>query len=122
MRPGLRLTIGAEQGGVARVCAAWAEFAEAQGLPAGVRRSLHMALDELVQNTLSYGFARHRGGGEVAEQGEVSVEVELGGDRVTVTLTDNARPLTRSSGPPPTPPSRRWNGGSAGWGSTWSGR
>jgi serine/threonine-protein kinase RsbW len=82
MPPGFRLTIGAGHGEVARANAAFAEFAEAHGLPAAVRRSMQVALDELLHNAIAHG-----GGGEV------TVEVELLTDRVSVTLTDDGRPF-----------------------------
>jgi len=86
MRPGFRMTIGADPGEVARVGAAFAGFADAHPLPDSVRRSLHVALDELLYNTVTYGFAG-RGAGEA------TVEVELCTDRVSVTLTDDGRPF-----------------------------
>jgi len=82
MGPGFQMTIGKGLGGVGQVNAAFAEFAEAHALPATVRRSVNVALDELLANTVSYGLA-----GQAA--GEVTVGVELGPDRLTVTLTDN---------------------------------
>jgi len=88
MRPGFRVTIGTEPGGVARVAAACAEFAEVHALPEGVRRSLQVALDELLKNTIAYGFA-----GRQAGSGEVTVEVERRADRVSVTLTDDGKPF-----------------------------
>jgi serine/threonine-protein kinase RsbW len=96
MRAGFRMTIGAEPGGVARVSAAFARFAETNGLPAPVRRSLHVALDELLHNTVTYGF-RDRG------SGEVTVEVELRADRVAVTLTDDGVPFDPLGVPVPGP-------------------
>jgi serine/threonine-protein kinase RsbW len=86
MPPGFRMTIGHDPGGVARVGAAFAEFADGHALPSPVRRSLHVALDELLRNTLTYGFPE-RG------DGEVTVEVELRADRVSVTLTDDGSPF-----------------------------
>lgn len=80
------MTIGADPGGAARLSAAFAEFAQAQALPAPVRRSLNVALDELLANTLAHGFAGQAGG-------EVTVEAELRGDRVAVTLSDDGRPF-----------------------------
>jgi serine/threonine-protein kinase RsbW len=80
------MTIGSDRGAVARVLAAFAEFADAQGLPAPVRRSVNVALDELLTNTLAYGFAGREGG-------ELTVEVERRPDRVSVTLTDDGRPF-----------------------------
>ena len=86
MRPGFRMTIGADRGAIARVSAAFAEFADAHALPASVRRSLLVVLDELLSNTIGYGFAGREGG-------EVTVEAVLGTDRVCVTLTDDGRPF-----------------------------
>ena len=93
MRPSFRMTIGADPGHVAGVGAAFTAFADAHALPDAVRRSVSVALDELLNNTIAYGFAG-RGGGEL------SVEVELSDDRVCVTLTDDGlafNPLDRSA-------------------------
>lgn len=90
MTNAFRITIGADQGEIAKVTAAFARFAELHALPAPVRRSLQIALDELLSNTIEYGFAgRSEGEGE----GEASVEVELRPDRVTLRLTDDGRPF-----------------------------
>lgn len=86
MGPGFRLTIGANRSEIARVAAAFAEFADAHALPASVRRSMHVVLDELLTNTMVYGFAGREGG-------EVTVEAMLRPDRVCVTLTDDGRPF-----------------------------
>jgi anti-sigma regulatory factor (Ser/Thr protein kinase) len=86
MRPGFRMTIGADLGEVAGVNAAFSGFADAHGLPASIRRSVNVALDELLTNTISYGFAG-RGGGQV------TIEAELGADRLSVTVTDDGRPF-----------------------------
>lgn len=82
MTNAFRMTIGKGPGEVARVNAVFGEFADAHALPAPVRRSMQVALDELLKNTLDYGFAGRDGG-------EVSVEMALGTDRVTLTLTDD---------------------------------
>lgn len=86
MRPGFRMTIGAVLGNVARVSAAFAEFADAHALPAPIRRSVNVVLDELLNNTISYGFAGREGG-------EVTIEVELRTDRLSVALTDDGKPF-----------------------------
>jgi anti-sigma regulatory factor (Ser/Thr protein kinase) len=83
-----RMAISPDRGAVARVAAALAEFADAHALPADVRRSVSVALDELLSNIVAYGFVgRERGGGEI------TVAVELQADRVSVTLTDDGRPF-----------------------------
>ena len=86
MQPSFRMTIGADPGDVARVLAAFAEFADAHAVPAVIRRSVSVVLDELLHNTVAYGFTGRDGG-------EVSVEAELSGDRLSVTLTDDGRPF-----------------------------
>ena len=83
---GFELTIAPDRGAVARANAAFIAFAEANAVPAGVRRSLNVALDELLQNTIAHGFAGREGGA-------VTIAVELGTDRLTVTLSDNGRPF-----------------------------
>lgn len=82
MPPGFPMSIGADQREVAKVNSAFADFADARALPASVRRSMNVVLDELLTNTVSYGLAERA-------DGEVTVEVDLRPDRLTVTLTDN---------------------------------
>ncbi len=85
MQPGFRMSIGAERGEVARINAAFAAFADAHAIPDAVRRSMNVVLDELLTNILSYGL---EDGGS-----EVTIEVVLAPDRLTVTLTDDGRPF-----------------------------
>lgn len=80
------MTIGANRSEIARVNAAFGGFADAHALPASVRRSMLVVLDELLSNTIVYGFAGRAGG-------EVTVEAVLRTDRVCVTLTDDGRPF-----------------------------
>lgn len=94
MQAGFRITIGVHRGEVARVNAAFAEFAAAHALPASIRRSMLVVLDELLHNTISYGF-------EGREGGEVSIEVELHPDRLSVTLTDDGKPFNPLGLPAP---------------------
>jgi serine/threonine-protein kinase RsbW len=86
MGPSFRMTIGADPREVTTAAAAFVEFAEAQGLPASIRRRVSVALDELLTNTIRYGFAGRSGG-------EVTIEAELCPDRLTVTLTDDGKPF-----------------------------
>lgn len=90
MTNAFRMTIGADRSEIARVNAAFAKFAEQHGLPASVRRSLQVALDELLTNTIDDGCV-----------GQASVELEVAGDRVTVTLTDDGRPFDPFAMAPP---------------------
>jgi phosphoserine phosphatase RsbU/P len=86
MRPSFRMTIGADPGQVAELGAAFAEFVDAHAVPPAIRRSMSVALDELLNNTIAYGFAGREGG-------EVRIEVELRADRVCATLSDDGRPF-----------------------------
>lgn len=86
MTNGLRLATGTDADAPARVEAAFAEFAAAHGLPPSVRRSVSVALDELLTNVRVHGFGGQAGGG-------VTVEVALHPDRVAVTVTDDGPPF-----------------------------
>jgi serine/threonine-protein kinase RsbW len=96
MRPGFRIGLGAETrwDGADRVGAKFAEFAEAQGLPAAVRRSVSVALDELLANTIAYGGAAR-----------IVVDVTLHPNRLSVMLIDDGGPFDpfgREAPPPGT--------------------
>jgi len=97
MTNGFRMTIVADSGEIARVNAAFAQFADAHALPASVRRSLHVALDELLTNTMVHGF-------EGRDGGAVTVEVELHPDRVSVIVTDDGKPFDPFGVAAPAPP------------------
>jgi len=90
MGPGFQMTFGADPGAVAVAVERFGEFAEAHALPTPVRRSIQVALDEFVYNPIVYGFPRlEEGPGE----GKGEVRVELDGDRVRVTISDNGPPF-----------------------------
>lgn len=85
MPPGFRVSIGADPEGAPRVNAMFADFADAHTLPGGVRRSMNVALDELLTNSILYGL------GDAG--GEVTVDVELHPAELIVTLSDNGTPF-----------------------------
>jgi anti-sigma regulatory factor (Ser/Thr protein kinase) len=80
------MSVGAPPAGVAEVNTAFAGFAEAHALPAEVRRSVNVALDELLANAVSHGQTGR-------DPCSVTVEVELDLERVTVTVTDDGAPF-----------------------------
>jgi anti-anti-sigma factor len=86
MRPRFGMTIGADPGAVARVNAAFAGFADAHLVPAAIRRSMNVVLDELLNNIIAYGFAGRA-------SGEVTIEAVLHTDRLSVTITDDGQPF-----------------------------
>ncbi len=91
MGPSFRMTIGADPGQVAGVSAAFAEFADAHAVPATIRRSMSVVLDELLNNTIAYGYAGREGSKRGG--GEVCIDVELRADRLCATLSDDGRPF-----------------------------
>jgi anti-sigma regulatory factor (Ser/Thr protein kinase) len=86
MRHRFQMSVGAHPGGVSEVSAAFAEFAESHGMPAGARRSVSVALDELLANALSHG----RTGSDPCS---MTVEVELDQEHVRVIITDDGPPF-----------------------------
>ena len=84
MEQGFQMSIGADPGEVARVQVAFGTFAETHGVPSAVRRSMSVALDELLANTVTHGLAATG-----RETGSVTVDVKLNPDRLVITLTDD---------------------------------
>lgn len=82
MRHVFRVSVDADPDGVGKVNGAFAGFAQTNALPETVRRSVNVALDELLANVLSHG----RTGRNPCS---VTVEGELDQERLTVTLTDD---------------------------------
>lgn len=80
------MVVGTHRGGVGEVNAALAGFAEEHALPADVRRSLTVALDELLANVHSHADAGR-------DPCSVTVEVKLDRERVTVIVTDDGTPF-----------------------------
>ncbi|HVD61911.1 MAG TPA: ATP-binding protein [Gemmatimonadaceae bacterium] len=78
------MSVGAHADGVGKLNAAFAGFAEAHALPDAVRRSVNVALDELLANKLSHGMADRDAG-----SAKVEVQVQLDEERLTVTITDD---------------------------------
>lgn len=86
MRHGFELCVGVDPDGVGKANAAFAGFAEAHAIPAGVRRSMNVALDELLANELSHGNAGR-------QAGSLTVGMELDQERVVLTLTSEGPPF-----------------------------
>lgn len=86
MRHGFRMSVGARPGAAGEVSAAFDKLAEEHALPADVRRSVNVALDELLANALSHGQKGR-------DPCSVTVDVELDQERVTVVITDDGAPF-----------------------------
>ncbi len=72
---------------VGRVASTFADFAEAHALPAPVRRSMLVALDEIVVNAVTHGATPGASGVRV------TVEGSLEPDRLVVAVRDSGRPF-----------------------------
>ncbi len=86
MGSGFRMPIVGQLSEVARVAAAFAEFAAAQRVPTEVRRSLQVVLDDLLANVVNHGLAGRAGG-------EATVDVAINGGELIVTISDNGPPF-----------------------------
>jgi anti-sigma regulatory factor (Ser/Thr protein kinase) len=86
MQAGFRMSIAADFDQVAGVRATFSDFAESHGVPAGVRRSMLVVLDELLANAVSYALP-------TGASGTATVAVELHPDHLKVTLTDDGAPF-----------------------------
>jgi anti-sigma regulatory factor (Ser/Thr protein kinase) len=86
MAEGFQMSIGPDLNEVVRVNQTFADFADSHALPTAVRRSVNVALDELLTNTVNYGFLKR-------SDGALSIEVDLQPDRLTLTLIDNGAPF-----------------------------
>jgi anti-sigma regulatory factor (Ser/Thr protein kinase) len=80
------MSVGAHPGAAGEVNAAFGTFAEAHALPVDVRRSVNVALDELIANALSHGQTGR-------DPCSVTVNVELDQERVTITVADDGMPF-----------------------------
>jgi anti-sigma regulatory factor (Ser/Thr protein kinase) len=80
------MSIVGQPGEVARVGAAFAEFATARGLPTDLQRSLQVVLDELLANIVSYAIAGQAGG-------EARVDIAHATDALVITVSDNGPPF-----------------------------
>ena len=87
MRHGFKVSVfGTHPQGAGKVNAAFAAFAETYALPDDVRRSLNVALDELLANALSHGMAGREGA-------LLTVEAKLDQECVNITITDDGPPF-----------------------------
>ncbi len=86
MRQAFQMCVAADPDGLGRANAAFAGFAEAHAIPAGARRAVNVALDELLANEISHGMAGRNGG-------SVMIGMELDRERITVTLASEGAPF-----------------------------
>ena len=66
------------------------EFARSNGLSDNTRRSVSLALDDVLNNAISYGY-------DEPESHSIELRFELAGDRLAVTVIDDGKPFNPCS-------------------------
>ena len=89
----IEITLGTDLSELQRVAANLYRFGAELGLPAGPVEDLALALDELVGNTLTHGFAP-------GSPGTVTVTIAFDEGWLTVTIQDTATPFDPLQAPP----------------------
>lgn len=86
VKTGLMLTLRNELSEIRRLAAALESFSEAEGIPQGAAMRMTLVLDELLTNTISYGYPN-------SQPGEIQVAATRHPDRVEIAVSDDARPF-----------------------------
>ncbi|MDF2233950.1 ATP-binding protein [Albimonas sp. CAU 1670] len=84
--PALRLVLANDLAEVGRLAEAVEAFCEAQDLPMGAAHALALSLDELLTNTIGYGY-------EDGATGRIEVSITLSDGAATAVVRDDARPF-----------------------------
>lgn len=79
---------------IERCLMAFNAYAEQQAIGDPVRRSLDLVLDEFLNNVISYAF-------DDDGEHEIVVRVELGSDRITLSIEDDGKPFDPFARPAP---------------------
>ena len=82
----LRVSVAPRLSGVGNVSRIVEEFGDANGLAEPQVYAVNLALDELIANAVTYGFA------EVPHP-RIDIALRVDGDRLVLTLTDNGAPF-----------------------------
>lgn len=90
----LNLRIANDLAELARVAQAVDEFFTNLAIPAAYAFKLNIALEELLTNTISYGYADDRGH-------QIAIDIAREGDTVVTEISDDARPFDPLNAPPP---------------------
>lgn len=91
----LKLDLKTDLSEIPRLAAAVESHAEGQSWPMDATFKINLALEELVTNVISYGFAD-------AEAGVIDVSIDEADGAIRIVLTDNGRPfdpLTQATDP-----------------------
>jgi anti-sigma regulatory factor (Ser/Thr protein kinase) len=81
--PALDLTIVNDLAEIGRIATVIEDFCAEHGLGEDIAHAINLSLDELLTNTISYGY-------EDGERHSIGIVVKVSGDRATVTVRDDA--------------------------------
>lgn len=90
----LTLRIANDLAELSRVAESVDTFCAAHDLPADCAFKLNVALEELLTNTISYGF-------DDGQRHEIALEIAVAGDELVAELSDDGRPFDPLQAPPP---------------------
>ena len=90
----LALRIANDVAELTRVADSVDEFCAAHSLPADCAFKLNIALEELLTNTISYGF-------DDAQPHEIAIDIAVADDAIVAEISDDGRPFDPLQAPPP---------------------
>ena len=90
----LNLRIANDLAELSRVAESIDEFCANQAIPAGCAFKLNIALEELLTNTISYGYGDE-------QHHEIAIDIVREGETMVAELSDDARPFDPLNAPPP---------------------
>jgi serine/threonine-protein kinase RsbW len=90
----LNLRIVNDLAELTRVAESVDEFCANQAIPAGCAFKLNIALEELLTNTISYGYAE-------TGQHEIAIDIAREGETLIAEISDDARQYDPLQAPPP---------------------
>jgi anti-sigma regulatory factor (Ser/Thr protein kinase) len=90
----LNLRIVNDLAELARVAEIVDEFCATRSIPADCAFKINVALEELLTNTITYGYSD-------ARRHEIAIALAHAGDEITVELSDDARPFDPLQASPP---------------------
>ena len=92
--PTLHLTVRTDLSEIGRIADEDEAFCEQRGLGAGIAHAVNLSLDELLTNTISYGY-------DDASGHVIDIELATHADRLTIVLRDDARAFDPTQAPAP---------------------
>ena len=90
----LKLRIANDLAELSRVAEGVDEYCAGLGLSPGSAFKLNVAIEELLTNTISYGY-------DDSERHEIAIDITREGETLVTELSDDARPFDPLNAPPP---------------------